>query len=74
MSTRLVSIREPNRAERKRGAEVVFERREGKRKHIVLACKCYEAWEQWGAETSVLCDNVNAVERWRHEGMDPQQD
>lgn len=69
MTTKLVSIRRPNLAERKRGAEVVFERKEGKIVHAVLACRCYESWEQWGAPTEVLTDNCPAVERWRHRGL-----
>ena len=69
MTTRLISIRRPNLAESKRGAEVVFERAEGQRVHTIMACKCYESWEQWGASTGVLSDNCPAVERWRHHGL-----
>lgn len=69
MTTKLVSIRKPTTAERKRGAEVVFERKEGRHTHTILACKCYESWEQWGAVPAVLSDNVSAVERWRRKGF-----
>ena len=70
MTTTLQAIRRPTRAEQKRGAEIVFERKEGRRLHAVLACKCYESWEQWGAPREVLSDNVDAVERWRHKGLE----
>ena len=67
--TRLVAVREPNADERKRGAEVVFERRDDDgRLYTILACHCYESWEQWGASTEVLADNLDAVERWRRHG------
>ena len=71
MTTKLISIRRPNLAERKRGAEVVFERKEGKQVYTIMACKCYESWEQWGAGVprEVFVDNVPAVERWRHHGL-----
>ena len=69
-ATKLVSVREPNRAERKRGAEIVFVRRDGRYKFVILAAKCYESWEQWGAPREVLGDNVPTVERWRQHGME----
>mgnify|MGYP001608598557 CR=1 FL=1 len=69
MTTKLIVIRRPTPAECKRGAEVVFERKEGRQTHIILACRCYESWEQWGAGTEALADNVNAVERWRRGGL-----
>lgn len=71
MTTKLIAIRQPTPAEKKRGAEIVFERKDGRTVHTILACKCYESWEQWGATRDVLSDNVGAVERWRHEGMEP---
>lgn len=49
-----------------RGAEVKFTRQEGRIKHTIYACKCYESWSQWGAPEYVLGDNVPAVERWRN--------
>ena len=68
--TRLVCTRKPSVAESKRGAEVVFERKDSSgREHVILACKCYESWEQWGAVREVLSDNVGAVERWRLGGL-----
>jgi hypothetical protein len=63
--TKLDKVRDPTRAERKRGAEVVFERSEGKQQYTVLGAKCYEGWEQWGAHSEVLSDNVPTIERWR---------
>jgi hypothetical protein len=69
-TTTLEAVRKPTSAEARRGAEVVFERvdRDG-HEHTILACKCYESWEQWGAIREVLCDNIDAVERWRREGL-----
>jgi hypothetical protein len=66
MKTRLVKTREPNVSEQKRGAEVVFLRRDKDGvQYKILAAKCYESWEQWGAETDILWDNMPAVEKWR---------
>ena len=65
MATRLLSVDVPNRSEKKRGAEVVFTRADGQCRYTILACKCYESWEQWGAPMEVLGDNVDAVEHWR---------
>ena len=68
--TTLQSVRKPTAAEAKRGAEVAFDRQDSDgREYTVLACKCYESWEQWGAATEVLADNCDAVERWRHGGL-----
>ena len=69
--TKLVSIRKPTLVEQKKGADVVFEREDDNgRTYTILASKCYESWEQWGAATEILCDNVDAVERWRRHGME----
>lgn len=69
--TRLVAVRKPTAAEAKRGAEVAFDREDDDGREItILACKCYESWEQWGAPTEILSDNVDAVERWRHGGLE----
>lgn len=76
--TKLVEVRVPTRADKKdrgRGAEVVFVRQYTRgvlkgRKVTVYAAKCHESYEQWGAETDVLWDNVGAVSRWREQGMD----
>ena len=66
-STRLISTRKPTPAEKKRGAEVAFERADEEgREFTILACRCYESWEQWGAAKEILSDNVDAVEHWRH--------
>lgn len=69
MTTKLSTVRPPSRDERKRGADVVFERKEGARRYTIYACRCYESWEQWGAPDEVLADNVRAVELWRRAGM-----
>ena len=68
--SKLIAIRKPNRAEKKRGAEVVFVRKDGQREYTILAATCYESWEQWGAPTEILGDNVDTVERWRHRGIE----
>lgn len=69
--TKLVAVRKPTPAEEKeRGGEVVFEREGGGRTYTIHASRCYESWQQWGAPTEVLGDNVDAVERWRHGGLD----
>ena len=70
MTTQLSAIRKPTAAERKRGAAVVFERSNAHSVYTILACKCYEGWEQWGASPDVLGDNVPAVERWRRRGIE----
>jgi len=61
MST-LLSIEAPKRNEE--GADVVFVRCIGRRKVRVKACGGPDGWHQWGAETSVLGDNVAAIEAW----------
>lgn len=68
MTWKLEGIRKPTPAERERGAEIVFDWADTSRPRAtatVLACVCYEAWEQWGAERDVLCANMPTVERWR---------
>lgn len=68
--TKLDAVRKPTPAEKKRGAEVAFDRSDDDgHDYTILACRCYESWEQWGAATEILCDNVDAVENWRHGGM-----
>jgi len=64
--TSLDVIRKPTPAESKRGADVVFERSDSDgRKHTILACECYESWEQWGVPSEILSDNVGDVGAWR---------
>lgn len=59
--------RAPNPAEKRRGADIVFERTDTRgTRYVILACRCYESWEQWGAPTEILGDNVDDVEFWRH--------
>lgn len=68
--TKLDSVRKPTSAEIKRGADVAFDRSDSSgRNHTILASRCYESWEQWGAPSEILADNVDAVETWRHQGM-----
>ena len=68
--TTLESVRKPTVAEKKRGAEVAFDRTDDEgREFTILACRCHESWEQWGTASEILSDNVDAVERWRHQGL-----
>lgn len=64
--TTLICISKPTVSEKKRGAEVVFVREDKDNTYRVLGCKCCESWEQWGAPVSVLGDNVDDIEQWRH--------
>lgn len=64
---KLISIEAPKPDEE--GADVVFVRKVGRFKVRVKACLDEDqGWHQWGAEMSVLGDNVDAVEAWA-EGM-----
>ena len=64
--TQLIKIRKPNTKEKKRGAEIVFIRRDRVgQEYTILGCICYESWQQWGATREVLGDNVNDIEQWR---------
>lgn len=48
-----------------RGAHVKFVRRDSNRRlHSIYACDNGDGWEQWGAKTELLSDNVPAVEAW----------
>ena len=68
--TALESVRKPTPTEEKRGAEVAFNRKDSDgHEFTILACRCYESWEQWGAATEILADSVDAVERWRRKGL-----
>ena len=68
MKTKFIEQRQPTNEERKRGAQVVFVREEiaSGKKINVLAAKCYESWEQWGAQREVLSENCSTVEAWRN--------
>jgi hypothetical protein len=66
--TKLIKITTPNSDEIKNGAEVAFIRKDNfGRFHRVLGCKCYESWEQWGADREILSDNVRTIEIWRRQ-------
>lgn len=71
---KFTGIRLPTVAEVARGAEIAFDYTETRGSHTIkttiLACTCYESWEQWGASTEVLGANVDIVEKWRHNGFD----
>lgn len=76
MATKLTGIRKATKAEHKqRGAEVVFTREDSQgREYTIYGRKCYESWEQWGVPAYVLSDNCDAIERWRHQGMEAAYD
>ena len=66
-TTKLIEQRKPTPAEAKKGAEVVFVRQDSQGRTVTIyACRCHESWEQWGAHTDALCDNVPNVEAWRN--------
>lgn len=65
MPSILIDKRLPNKEEQKHGAEIVFERVCEGRVYTILGHRCHESWEQWGAPTEILGDNVDAIERWR---------
>ena len=67
VSTTLVKRRLPTLEEKKRGADVVFIRRDKEgRKYEILAYfhREYGSWFQWGVDTKVLGDNVRDIDRW----------
>lgn len=48
-------------------ADVIFIRQDEEgREYKIHGCKCYESWEQWGQPTEILGDNVDTIEKWRH--------
>lgn len=56
----------PTKEEAKGGAEIIFIYKDEYKNFIrVKACKVYESWEQWGANTEILGQNVDRVEAWR---------
>ena len=66
METKLINTREPDTEEQKKGAEIVFIRRDKRgNEYTIYGCKCNESWEQWGTWKLVLADYVEAIERWR---------
>jgi hypothetical protein len=66
METKLIEQRKPTPAEKAKGAEVIFIREDKQGRQVtIMACKCHESWEQWGAHTGALSDNCEAVDRWR---------
>ncbi len=66
MATKLIEERKPTLQESRHQVERVFIREDEKgRKITIYASRCYESWEQWGAHTEALSDNVPAVEAWR---------
>jgi hypothetical protein len=69
--TKLIAVLEPSETQRTRGAEVVFLRRDDIGNLIeILACKCHESWEQWGAPFDVLSENASDVELWRRSSIE----
>ena len=69
-STKLVGQRPPTKFEDKRGAETVFIRKDkAGRAYEIFASYHTEhgAWEQWGAPTEILSENVSAMDVWGDE-------
>lgn len=65
MSTKLIDVRGPSAAEAEDGAWIVFHRREPDGlEHFIKASYHEGGYQQWGAPTSVLGDNVSAVTLW----------
>ena len=64
--SKLIATENPTAEEKERGAEIIFVRKspDGTADRI-LACRCYESWEQWGAHREILSDNCKDVEAWR---------
>jgi hypothetical protein len=76
-SNRLVAVRLPTRREKRARAEIVFERLHNGRTEAICAARCYEGWQQWGANRDALSANVELVERWRRGdilGFEPKED
>ena len=68
-ASELLGTRKPTKKEAKAGAEIVFIR-EDKHGSIsdtveIMGATCHESWEQWGAPTDYLSDNVDDIEAWR---------
>lgn len=76
MKTILIEQREPTLKEMEENdAEVVFirEDRLGKQ-YTIYGAVCYESWEQWGASSDILSDNVQTIEEWREDIDDDDDD
>jgi hypothetical protein len=66
MKTKFLGTRKPTPEEKKKGAEIVFLREDEQGNEILIfGCTIDYSWEQWGAITEVLSDNVKQIEKWR---------
>lgn len=76
MKSRLIETRPPTEAEKEaRGGAVVFVREHpNRRRDVIHADRCYEGWQQWGADRDTLADNVPDVEAWRATLPDEPED
>lgn len=66
MTSRLIDIRGPNAQEAEGGAWIVFHRRDrdGVTEYFIGASYYEGSYQQWGAPTPILGDNVEAVTQW----------
>ena len=65
--TTLIETRKPTTEEKNKGAEIVFIRQDKNgNKHIIYGRRLCESWEQWGAITEILFDNMENIEQWRN--------
>lgn len=62
--SRLIAVRAPNATESEAGAEIVFERVSDGVSAFIKASYCDGSYQQWGAPTPILGDNVEVVTRW----------
>lgn len=62
--SRLIEVRGPSAQEADQGAEIVFVREDGGVNSYIKACWTDGSYQQWGATTRVLGDNVEAVRLW----------
>jgi len=64
--TKLISQRKPTSEELKICiAEVVFIRQnDAGHTFKIFGAVCCESWQQWGATTKILGDNVDDIEKW----------
>lgn len=62
--SKLIEVRGPSAQEAEQGAEIVFVRVDGGVNAYIKACWTDGSYQQWGAPTPILGDNVEAVRLW----------